>query len=46
MYIEMTTFTIPTFIISMLKLIMIGGLVWFTVGFIGVTIYWFSTGRK
>jgi ABC-type xylose transport system permease subunit len=46
MYIEMTAFTIPSFIITLLKILVIAGLIWYIIGLIGITIYWFGTGRK
>ena len=39
MYIEMTTFVIPTFIITIAKFITIVGVAWLVMGVIGMAIY-------
>lgn len=39
MYIEMTTFAIPTFILDIAKILGIAALVWISLAFIGITMY-------
>jgi hypothetical protein len=43
--IEMTTFAIPTFLITFLKFIAVAALVWLVVGSIGMMIYSWSVAR-
>ena len=39
MYIEMTTFAIPTFLITLLKIAVIVAGVWFLLGMVGIYFY-------
>jgi len=39
MYIEMTTFAVPAFLVAGLKFLALVSLGWLAVGFVGVTIY-------
>jgi hypothetical protein len=46
MYIEMTTFAVPTFLVEGIKfaLLMMAG--WLAVVIVGVTVYWFTGVNK
>lgn len=43
MYIEMTNFAIPTFLLQFVLIIGIVGLAWLAIVVIGSLIYWFNT---
>lgn len=45
MYIEMTTFAIPSFIIEILKLIIYFGISWFVLSVVALSIYSWMTAR-
>jgi hypothetical protein len=46
MYIEMTTFAIPTFLVEGIKFALLVAAIWFVVGIVGITVYWFTAGPK
>ena len=45
MYIEMTTFVIPAFLITIAKLITIAVIAWLVIGAIGMAIYSYTVSR-
>lgn len=42
MYVEMTTFAIPTFLIEGIKYTAIGIALWVFISIIGISIYWWT----
>ena len=42
MYVEMTTFAIPTFLIEGIKFAAIGIVLWVFISIIGISIYWWT----
>lgn len=46
MYIEMTTFAVPTFLLTLGKIVACAIAGWLVVVTIGLTIYWFTEGKK
>ncbi len=46
MYIEMTTFAVPTFLIEGIKIALLMTAGWLAVVIVGVTVYWFTGVNK
>jgi uncharacterized membrane protein (DUF485 family) len=46
MYIEMTSFAVPTFLLSAIKFLLFVGAAWFVMGLIVMSIYSYTTARN